>query len=57
MHRLCLLLLVFCASLLLEGCASDAPKPTDPVRVNTMPWNRPERGEGQGMMGGMMNTR
>ena len=34
----------------LPGCASDEPK--DPNRVSNIPWNRPEKWEGQGPMGG-----
>ena len=56
MKRLSLLFLVVCASLLQGGCASDTPKPTDPPRISTLPQNRPEGWEGQGMLGGMMGT-
>ncbi len=38
---------------LLPSCASD--KPEDPNSVSAIPWNRPEKWEGQGPMGGMMN--
>ena len=41
------------AALFLSSCASDQPE--DPNRVSTIPWNRPEKWEGQGPMGGMMN--
>ena len=34
----------------LPGCADDQPK--DPNRVSSIPWNRPEKWEGQGTMGG-----
>lgn len=34
----------------LPGCATDEPK--DPNRVSNIPWNRPEKWEGQGAMGG-----
>lgn len=57
MRPLRLLLLVCCSSLLLGGCATETPKPTDPGRISTLPQNRPERWEGQGMLGGMMGTR
>ena len=57
MNQRFLLLCTVCASLLLGGCATDAPKATDSSRVSTIPWNHPERGEGQGMMGGMMDSR
>jgi outer membrane biogenesis lipoprotein LolB len=56
-NTLRLLFLVCSASLLLGGCAADAPKPTDPARISTLPQNRPERWESQGMLGGMMGTR
>jgi len=56
MKRLCLLCLLVCTSLLQGGCASDTPKPTDPPRISTLPRNRPESWEGQGMLGGMMGT-
>ena len=57
MKRTSLFLLALGISLLLQGCAADTPKPTDPARVSNIPWNRPERNEGQwGMLGGMMNT-
>lgn len=56
MSRFCLLLLAY-AVVFLGGCASEPPKPTDPERISTMPWNRPQPGEGAGMMGGMLNTR
>jgi hypothetical protein len=35
---------------LATGCAVE----DDPTRVSTIPFNRPERWEGQGPMGGMM---
>ncbi len=51
MRRLLLLLLLASAGLL-TGCASNQPE--DPNRVSTIPWNRPERWEGQGGLGGFM---
>jgi outer membrane biogenesis lipoprotein LolB len=51
MSRL-LLLILSLASALLTGCASD--QPADPNRVSTIPWNRPERWESQGALGGFM---
>lgn len=50
-RRLSLLLLAF-GAFVLGGCAQTEE---DPNRVSTIPWNRPERWEGQGPMGGMMN--
>ena len=35
---------------LLPGCAESEPQ--DPNRVSSIPWNRPERWEGQGPLGG-----
>lgn len=40
-------------SVLLPSCASDHQE--DPDRVSTIPWNRPEKWEGQGPLGGMLN--
>lgn len=39
--------------ILLPACSS--PEEQDPNRVSTIPWNRPEKWEGQGPMGGMLN--
>lgn len=52
------LLVLSCAPLFLSGCASGpaSPSVTDTGRVNTIPWNRPERWEGAGTLGGMLNT-
>jgi len=38
---------------LLPSCTSDQQE--NPDRVSTIPWNRPEKWEGQGPLGGMMN--
>jgi len=54
MHRLFLLALALAFGL--SGCATDPARQDDPNRVSTIPWNRPERWEGQGPLGGMMNT-
>ncbi len=43
-------LLLVVAGIFLPGCASTEPE--DPNRVSTIPWNRPERWEGQGPLGG-----
>lgn len=37
----------------LGGCASTTER-QDPDRISTIPWNRPEKWEGQGAFGGMM---
>ena len=44
----CLLLAVFCV--LFASCAEQE---SDPNRVSTIPWNRPEKWEGQGPLGGL----
>ena len=33
-----------------SSCATDVPQESD--RVSTIPWNRPEKWEGQGPLGG-----
>ncbi|HEX8311284.1 MAG TPA: hypothetical protein VF614_08210 [Chthoniobacteraceae bacterium] len=48
--RVLSLLLLLGSTLWLPGCASSEPE--DPNRVSTIPWNRPERWEGQGPLGG-----
>ena len=40
------------SALALPGCATDREE--DPNQVSTIPWNRPERWESQGPLGGMM---
>ena len=52
MPRILGFLLAAAAAALMTACASD--KPEDPNAVTTIPWNRPEKWEGQGPMGGMM---
>lgn len=53
--RSCLLLLsAVLGTGLLSGCATTEPASED--RVSSIPWNRPERWEGGGPLGGMMNT-
>jgi hypothetical protein len=47
-------LLAAVAAVFMASCTSDSDKPEDPNRVGTIPWNRPEKWEGQGPMGGMM---
>ncbi len=46
-----LLLIVFAT---LAGCASDQPQAQNQDHVSTIPWNRPEKWEGTGALGGMM---
>jgi hypothetical protein len=43
-------LILAALSVLLPSCAN---KEEDPDRVSTIPWNRPEKWEGQGPLGGM----
>jgi outer membrane biogenesis lipoprotein LolB len=52
MQRILGFLLAAVAVALMTACAGD--KPEDPNNVSTIPWNRPEKWEGQGPMGGMM---
>lgn len=49
-------LLSFLAALpfVLGSCAGDDKKETD--RVNSIPWNRPEKWEGQGTLGGFTGS-
>jgi hypothetical protein len=46
MRRIALLFFAWALGLV-SGCATD-----DPNRVSSIPWNRPERWEGQGWLGG-----
>lgn len=50
-----LLTFIFAAAVvvLMSACATDEQE--DPNRVSTIPWNRPEKWEGAGPLGGMMN--
>lgn len=45
-------LLLLAGAGLLGGCASSEKKDED--RVSTIPWNRPEKWESQGGLGGFM---
>ncbi len=51
---LAVLVIAFAAGVI--GCASNEPDPTrqDRQRYSTVPWNKPESWEGQGVLGGMM---
>ena len=49
MIRVLAFLALAAALVLLPSCASQEE---DPNRVSTIPWNRPEKWEGQGGMGG-----
>jgi hypothetical protein len=46
------LILLATAGFGLSGCSSQEQK--DPNEVSTIPWNRPERWEGQGPLGSML---
>ena len=50
MVRVLTLLALAIMLVVLPSCADDKPK--DPNRVSTIPWNRPEKWEGQGPLGG-----
>lgn len=50
MLRLIVLLLAGGIMVFLSACAGTEPQ--DPNRVSTIPWNRPEKWEGQGPLGG-----
>ena len=50
MKRLLAALILIGVVVFLPGCAST--EPPDPNRVSTIPWNRPEKWEGQGPLGG-----
>lgn len=52
MHRIALFLLLGIFAFAFSGCASTQPE--DPNRVSTIPWNRPERWEGNGPLGSMV---
>lgn len=54
MKRFLAALLLLSATVFLPGCASTEPE--DPNRVSTIPWNRPEKWEGQGPLGGFAPT-
>ena len=52
-RRLCALAL--CAlAIILPACADSGSKRDSGDRVSTIPWNRPEKWEGQGALGGFM---
>ena len=58
MRKSLLLLLLLPAGCLLCSCAVDeGPRPAGPPGsdVSAMPWNTPQPGEGQGMLGHMLN--
>jgi hypothetical protein len=46
-------LLIAVLSFAFVSCADTRPKPEGQDQVSSIPWNRPEKWEGQGMMGGL----
>jgi len=54
MTRILGFLLLVLAMTVMTSCADDNKQASDPNQVSTIPWNRPEKWEGQGPMGGMM---
>lgn len=53
MTRFFLALIALGASLLLTSCADTETKSNEQGGVSSIPWNRPEKWEGQGMMPGI----
>lgn len=53
MSRLFRLLVCLALAVISFVLASCAEQQSDPDRVSTIPWNRPEKWEGQGALGGM----
>jgi hypothetical protein len=49
-----LLILALVSVTCLIGCASTDPQPSGDRQVSSIPWNRPQKWEGGGQMGGMM---
>lgn len=52
--RLASLLLVILCGAGVSGCATSEKDDAD--RVSTIPWNRPQKWEGQGMLGGFNSS-
>ena len=46
-------LLIACLAFALVSCADTQPTPSNQDQVSSIPWNRPEKWEGQGMMNGL----
>jgi hypothetical protein len=49
-------ILIAAALFALPSCADTQPKPASQNQVSTIPWNRPEKWEGQGMVPGGLGT-
>lgn len=57
MKRLLLLaLLAVCAAAGVPGCAGTEDSATGRPKVSTIPWNRPAKWEGGGVLGGQMSA-
>ena len=50
----CGFLLLMSLMMFVSGCASQ-PQQDDPNKVSTIPWNRPEKWEGPGVLGSQLN--
>jgi len=46
-------MLIAALSFALASCADTQPKTDSQDQVSSIPWNRPEKWEGQGMMNGL----
>lgn len=57
MTRVFLALVVVVSPLLLCSCADTESHGDQQEKVSSIPWNRPEKWEGQGMMPGMSSSR
>jgi hypothetical protein len=49
--------LLFVVAALFSSCADTGSKERSEDRVSTIPWNRPEKWEGAGALGGFMPPR
>ncbi|MFZ9931741.1 MAG: hypothetical protein ACO3J2_08790 [Chthoniobacterales bacterium] len=58
MARRLLSLLFLCLVLVLTGCETTAPPPSEASQrgLSTLPWNRPAKWEGGGMLGSQMGA-
>ena len=56
MARVFFALIVLASPLLLCSCGETQAHSDQPDKVSSIPWNRPERWEGQGMMPGMPSS-
>ena len=56
MKRLLLLVLLAACGAALTGCASTEDSTSSRPGTSTLPWNRPAKWEGGGVLGGQMNA-